>query len=162
MRPVVVILWSAVFKLDQVSMYLTRLIDMAQMPNYSVMMLPGTAIDTVKSRPPVGWNLADGLKVLVLTSSPSSSVLLLCKQPVSTKFHRKGGTLCQERKLVRTDPVTWRDSLSLEAGVAGEMLHHQGGTLPKNRTYLGPVICRIRHVQVMERNVIICRHLQDR
>lgn len=54
MRPVVVILWSAVFKLHQVNMHSTRLVGMAEMPNYSVMMLPGTAIDTVKSRPPVG------------------------------------------------------------------------------------------------------------
>lgn len=66
---------------------------MALVSNYSVMTLPGTAIDTVKSRPPVGWNLADGLKVLVLTSSPSSSVLLLCQKPVSTAFIKEG-SLC--------------------------------------------------------------------
>lgn len=131
MRPVVVILWSAVFKLDQVNINSTRLVDMALMPIYSVMMLPGTAIDTVKSRPPVGWNLADGLKVLVLTSSPSSSVLLLCESSVSTEFHRKGETLGQDWKMVRTDSVRRQEWLSLEAGVDGEILYPRVGILPK-------------------------------
>lgn len=45
---------------------------------YSVMILPGTAIDIVKSRPPVGRNLVAGLNVFMPPSSPSSSVLLLC------------------------------------------------------------------------------------
>lgn len=114
-------------------MHSARLVDMAQMPIYSVMMLPGTAIDTVKSRPPVGWNLADGLKVLVLTSSPSSSVLLLCERSVSTISHRKGETLGQNWKMVRTDSVRRQEWLSLEAGFAGEILYPPVGTPPKKR-----------------------------
>lgn len=99
-------------------------------------MLPGTAIDTVKSRPPVGWNLADGLKVLVLTSSPSSSVLLLCERSVSTIFHRKGETLGQDWKMVRTDSVRREEWLSLEAGVASEILYALSGHTPKEKTAL--------------------------
>lgn len=42
------------------------------------MILPGMAIDTVYSRPPVGWNLAQGLKVFMLSPSSPSSNLLFC------------------------------------------------------------------------------------
>lgn len=42
------------------------------------MILPGTAIETVYSRPPVGWNLAHGLNVFTPPSSPPSSILRFC------------------------------------------------------------------------------------
>jgi hypothetical protein len=76
-RPGLVILWSAVLKLHLQSQQRDRQ-GKAFEAAHSEMILPGTAMETVYSRPPVGWNRAHGLKVFAPLSSASSLMRRFC------------------------------------------------------------------------------------